>query len=129
MKKIMPIAQKKFLILCAVAACLALLGPALAGASILGTAESFAVLGGSTVTNTGSTTINGNVGVYGGSSITGFPPGTVTNGTIHITDMVAQQAQSDVNTAYNVLAGMAPTQNLSGQDLGTLTLTAGCLSF
>ena len=98
-------------------------------ASILGTAQSFAVLGGSTVTNTGSSTVTGNLGVYGGSAITGFPPGTVTGGVIHVTDAVAQQAQADATTAYNGLAGMAFNGNLTGQDLGGLTLTSGVYRF
>lgn len=72
--------------------------------SILGTAESFGVLGGAAVTNTGPSTIHGDVGVSPGSSITGFPPGIVgPSETIHQTDAVAQQAQSDNTTAYNVL--------------------------
>jgi len=94
--------------------------------TVLGTAQSFAVLGGSTVTNTGPTVINGtNVGVSPGSAITGFPPGIVTApGTIHKADAVARQAQSDVTTAYNVLAGQ-PCGKTLATELGGLTLTAG----
>jgi len=91
---------------------------------LLGTASSFSVLGGSTVTNTGPTVLNGDLGVWPGSAITGFPPGIV-NGTIYAGDAVAMQAQNDVIAAYNTLAGMAPTQDLTGQDLGGLTLTPG----
>ncbi len=94
----------------------------------LGTATSFAVLAGSTVTNTGPSVINGDLGVYPGTSVTGFPPGIV-NGTIHQTDAVAQQAQSDLTIAYNDAAGRAPDVNLTGQDLGGLTLTPGVYKF
>jgi hypothetical protein len=96
---------------------------------VLGTAESFAVLAGQAVTNTGPSTINGDVGVSPGTAVTGFPPGLVTGGTIHSADAVALQAQSDATTAYNELAGRACNTTLSGQDLGGLTLTPGVYCF
>ena len=84
--------------------------------------STFGVLGGSTVTNTATPTIvNGNLGVSPGSAVTGFPPGVVTGGTIHAADLVAAQAQSDLTTLYNQLAGTACTTDLTGQDLGGLT--------
>lgn len=101
----------------------------LASGAILGSAQAFAVLGGSTVTNTGPTVINGSLGVWPGNAVTGFPPGIVVNGTIHAGDAVAQQAQNDVTTAYNWLAGLAPTQILTGMDLGGMTLTPGVYNF
>jgi type VI secretion system secreted protein VgrG len=96
----------------------------------LGTAQTFAVLGGSAVTNTGPSVINGNLGVSPGLAITGFGPGVVTPpGTIYAGGPVAAQAQADLTTSYNVLAGLAPLQDLSGQDLGGLTLTPGVYKF
>jgi type VI secretion system secreted protein VgrG len=94
---------------------------AYAGMITLGTAGSFAVLAGSTVTNTGNTVLTGGLGVYPGTAITGFPPGSV-NGTISDGDAVAMAAQSDVTTAYGVLAGLSADQTLTGENLGGLTL-------
>lgn len=93
----------------------------------LGTAESFAVLAASTVTNTGNTVITGNLGVSPGSAVTGFPPGVVI-GEMHV-DAVATQAQDDVTTAYNDLAGRPCDVDLSGTDLAGLTLTHGVYCF
>ena len=94
----------------------------------LGTANSFAVLAGSTVTNIGFSIITGDVGVSPGTSITGFPPGIV-NGTVHNNDGVASQAQTDLTAAYNAAASLACNFDLTGQDLGGLTLTPGVYCF
>ena len=92
-------------------------------------AQSFGILGASTVTNTGSSVVNGNLGLYSGTSITGFPPGiVVAPGTIHQTDAVAQQAQSDATAAYNSLKALAPTRTLTGQDLGNVSSVAAPLT-
>jgi hypothetical protein len=89
----------------------------------LGTADSFAVLAGSAVTNTGSSTINGDLGLSPGTAVTGFPPGTV-NGSTHKTDAVAAQAQVGLTTAYNDAAARTPAVTVSG-DLGGMTLAPG----
>ncbi len=95
----------------------------------LGSAQRFAVLGGSTVTNTGSSVITGDLGVSPGSAVTGFPPGVVVSGAIHGADAAALAAQEAVATAYTSLAGQTCTRDMTGQDLGGQTLTAGVYCF
>ncbi len=95
----------------------------------LGTAGSFAVLGSSTVTNTGATTIYGNVGVYPGSAITGVETISITGGNIHLGNAVAQQAHTDATTAYNLLQGLSVTSNLTGQDMGSFSLPPGVYKY
>ncbi len=95
----------------------------------LGTASSFGVLAGTTVTNTGFTIVTGDVGVSPGSAITGFPPGSIVGGTEHAADAVALQAQNDLKNAYNDAASRAFNSDLTGQDLGGMTLTPGVYFF
>ncbi len=89
----------------------------------LGTVAAYSVLGGQTVTNTGPTTMVGELGVSPGTAITGFPPG-VAAGATHAGDAQAAKAQSDLTTAYDDAAGRAPTASVAG-DLVGKTLTAG----
>jgi len=111
---------------------------ALAGTTLLGSAQDFAILGASTVTNGHSdpnptTQIYGNLGLTPGTSVTGFyPDGTVSGGTIHINDGVAQLALADATTAYNTLAGLSSTYDYTGVELGSAgytTLTPGVYFF
>jgi len=95
----------------------------------LGTAGSYAVLAGSTVTNTGSSVISGDLGVSPGGAITGFPPGIVIGGTTHKGDAAAAQAQLDLTAAYNAAAALRHTGTLTGRNLGGLTLTPGVYFF
>jgi type VI secretion system secreted protein VgrG len=120
--------KSKRLILSALVALAGFL-PQSKAALTLGSADSFGVLGASTVTSTGNTVVNGNLGVSPGTSITGFYPPGIVNGVIHNNDAVAAQAQADALTAYNVLAGEAINQSLTGQDLGLHTLTPGVYKF
>lgn len=90
----------------------------------LGKAGNFVVLSGQTITNTGSTVINGNVGLYPGSSITGFPPGVV-NGVVHKADAVAGEAKDALNAAYTDASGRSGAPVPLSGDLGGMTLKPG----
>jgi hypothetical protein len=100
----------------------------------LGAAQSFAVLGGTAITATGSAVISGNVGVSPGSAVTGFPPAVVVNGQIYTgVGSLAGPAQNSALTAYNNLKGQTCGTNLTGKILGEtpgfLTLSPGVYCF
>jgi hypothetical protein len=88
-------------------------------------AANFAILSGASVTNTGETLITGNLGLSPGSSVDGFPPGSI-DGTQHINNDKANNAKSDLTDAYNDAAGRTSKDivTLSG-NIGGLTLTPG----
>ena len=89
----------------------------------LGTADSFAVLAGTTITNTGPTTITGDVGLHPNDSVTGFDDVTL-SGELHLADAVAEQAKVDLVTAYDDAAGRTPVTTVA-TELGGETLVGG----
>uniref|UniRef100_A0AAU7VF11 Ice-binding family protein n=1 Tax=Adineta environmental sample TaxID=1193592 RepID=A0AAU7VF11_9BILA len=92
----------------------------------LGSAANFTLLAASTITNTGLSVITGNVGVYPGTAVTGFPPGVVKQGIIQPGNAMAQ---NDVTTAYNTCKDAPFTKDLTGIDLAGLTLRPGVYKF
>lgn len=79
------------------------------------------------LSNTGLSVVNGDIGVSGpAASVTGSPPGVVI-GKISISDSDAQAAQNDIFLAYDQLQGLPCGTDLSGQDLGTFVTPAGRL--
>jgi hypothetical protein len=110
--------------------------PAYANVIVLQSASSFVVLGGSAVTNSGPTTLEGNLGVFPGASISGLSsitvngPSATGNPAVHVTDVVAQKAQADLTTAMSVLSGEGPGTSLSATSYtaGIVTLAPGFYS-
>jgi hypothetical protein len=102
-----------------------LTGPALAAQPPvgLGTAGGFAILASQTITNTGATTITGDVGLSPGTSVTGFETVTL-HGTRHVADAPALQAQNALTTAYTNASGRTPVTTIAAQ-LGGQVLVAG----
>lgn len=95
----------------------------------LGTAGNYAVMAATTITNTGPTIVTSNMALSPGTAVTGFPPGTV-NGEIDSgTDADAILAHTHLVTAYDDAAAETTTVNLTGTDLGGLTLTPGTYTF
>lgn len=92
----------------------------------LGTAGNFAVLAGQSITNTGPTTITGDVGLSPGTSVIGFASVTL-HGTLHKADAVALKAKNNLVTAYNNAAGRTPKTSVP-TELGGKTLKAGVYS-
>lgn len=94
----------------------------------LGSAQSFGVLGASTVTNTGSSVISGSagglVGVTPGSAITGFPPGTATGGIVTGSTAPDPAALISAQAAYTSGRNQVPTTAV-GAGLGGLILGEG----
>jgi hypothetical protein len=92
----------------------------------LGTAGSYSVLAGSTVTNTGNSTLQGSLGLWPGTATTGFPPGQV-GGATNIGNADASRAQTDATAAYTQTANMTPVISQQA-DLAGLTLDPGVYS-
>ena len=95
----------------------------------LGDAAFYSVLAGSTVTNTGASTLHGNLGLSPGTAVTGFPPGMLNGGTIQAANAAALLAQNALTSAYNFGASQSCGSNLTGQNLGGLSLTPGVYCF
>lgn len=96
---------------------------------LFGASSFFASLAGAGITNTGATTINSSIGSSPTTSITGFPPGVLTSGSTHANDTAAQTGQSTLSTALANLQSRTTTLDLSGTNLGGLTLTPGVYNF
>jgi type VI secretion system secreted protein VgrG len=133
MKKISTLVRRSMRLALIVPFAALLYSPSPASAAVvpLGNAEPFAVLGASEVTNTTPTTINGDVGVYPGTSITGSGLITLIGASsFQQTTPLAMMGQADATTAFNTLAALPSTDNLTGQDLGTVgVLTPGVYTF
>ena len=124
MNKRFELSKKLSLIIVGVALALCPVAKAQQATVFLGSAGSYAVLGGSTVTNTGPTIVNGNLGVFPGTAVTGFGPGKVI-GTIDAGTVAAQHAQASLTIAFNDAAGRKGAGTLLAGDIAGKTFTPG----
>jgi hypothetical protein len=81
----------------------------------LKTAASYSVLATTTVANTGTTTLDGDLGLSPAGTITGTP---TVGGTTHLNDSLAAQARTDFVAAYNDAAGRLPSSSFAGDQIG-----------
>lgn len=95
----------------------------------LGKSATFAVLAHQSINNTGATVIYGDVGLSQGSAMTGFATVKRTGGDLHAADALALRAQSDSQNAYNNIREKTCDHQLTGQNLGGMTLTPGSYCF
>jgi type VI secretion system secreted protein VgrG len=91
----------------------------------LGSASSYGVLARDAIHNSNASVVVGHLGSGTAASVTGFPPGTVTRGTIHEGDAMTLRALSDITIGENGQGGEPCGDNLTGQDLGDRTLSPG----
>jgi len=96
------------------------------GVPSLGGAQSFAILGGTSVANKGTSAVTGSVGVSSSGGITGYPPGTISNGALHPGDQAASAAREGVVYAYQALNDAQCTNDFSGQTGRTLKPAVYC---
>lgn len=123
-----PLQRRRLFIWPARIGALLLCAQAAAAPAPLGSAASFAVLGASTVTNTGVSSVTGDMGVFPGTAITGLAS-VILVGVVHSADAVAQQAQVDAMLAYQALAAQPAGTVLTGLNLGGMTLFPGVYTF
>ena len=90
----------------------------------LRSASTYAALSGTSVTNTGATALTGDLGVSPGSSVTGFPPGTV-SGTKNVANPAAAGAEANLTLAYSDAAGRVNCPVTVAGNIGGKTLTPG----
>ena len=124
-----PLHGSRFFRSCIALGALVTISAAAQAQGVLGVAQQFSVLGGSAVTNTLATTLTGDLGVFPGSSITGAGSITFASGVNQGNNAVSQLAKTNSFAAYVSLASLPFTTNLTGQDLGGLTLTPGVYRF